>query len=275
MNNLLTRTVSGAVFVALVVCSILISPYTFAALFSIFTVVGLYEWHYEVNKKEGSDTPPFVGILAGVLLFLACFAYSSGWNGKVLSGIYGLCVLCVVFAELFRKSSQPIRNIAYFVWGQVYIALPMGILCFVLFYYDWQPVLLLALLVTIWMNDSWAYLFGVSFGRHKMFERVSPKKSWEGFVGGAVMSLLTGVLLWYVTPLVSDLTYPLWWWLFFAEVVVLAGTLGDLLESLLKRSLDIKDFGYIIPGHGGVLDRFDSLLTATVAVWILLVLCPL
>ena len=270
LKTLLTRTLSGAVFVALVLGSLMVSPYAFAVLFAFFAAVGLYEFYHESANAEKFSFMMLPDIVTGVLLFVAAFMKASAFSSFPYFAIYVLFVLCILFAELFRKKENPVHNMAFFIMGQVYVALPLSLLNFIVFHPSWQPAWLIILFVTIWMNDSWAYVFGVSFGKHKMFERVSPKKSWEGFIGGVVMSLLTGVLCWYVIPMLIGIEWPLWKWLLFAETVVVFGTLGDLMESLLKRTVGIKDSGNLIPGHGGLLDRFDSMLLAAPAIYVFL-----
>lgn len=131
--------------------------------------------------------------------------------------------------------------------------------------HGFNVTLLIAMFVTIWLNDTGAYLVGVSIGKHKMFERISPKKSWEGFIGGAVTALVTGYVFSLFFPQISLLS-----WLIFSEIVVVFGTFGDLLESLMKRAIKVKDSGDVIPGHGGLLDRFDSMLLAAPAIFIYL-----
>ncbi len=270
MTNFVTRTLSGAVFVAILIFSIGFSPYVFAFVFAIISALAVREFHKITNNGKEINVDVKVGMLAAVVLFLSTFVRVSGITDFSFTGIYALLVLLIVVAQLFQKLANPVQNWAFFILGQVFVALPFSLLNHILYVSDWQPFMLLALFVTIWMNDSWAYVFGVSFGKHKLFERVSPKKSWEGFVGGLVMSLLTGVLCWYVIPMLTGMEWPLWKWLFFAETIVVFGTLGDLMESLLKRTMVIKDSGNLIPGHGGLLDRFDSMLLAAPAIYIFL-----
>jgi phosphatidate cytidylyltransferase len=149
--------------------------------------------------------------------------------------------------------------------GQGFIALPFSLLSYIFFINGFQPLILLAVFVTIWVNDTGAYLVGVTLGKHRLFERISPKKSWEGFFGGAFFALISA----YVFSLfIKDLS--LIQWLIFSEIIVIFGTFGDLAESLLKRTLNMKDSGNVIPGHGGLLDRFDSMLLAAPAVYLFL-----
>ena len=171
----------------------------------------------------------------------------------------------ILFHKLYAKKNNPIHNWAYFILGQVFIALPFSLLNYIIFIKDFQPIILLAVFATIWVNDTGAYLVGVTFGKHRLFERISPKKSWEGFIGGVLFALLSGYTFSRFIPEISLLN-----WFIFSEIIVIFGTFGDLTESLLKRTLDVKDSGDVIPGHGGLLDRFDSMLLAAPAVYIFL-----
>ena len=266
MNNLLQRTLSGAIFVALVAGSILWCPYAFGGVFVLAAALAVREFHRLSNRQDQEvNVPPAVGMAGAALLFACSYLYASGTLPGIIYAAYGVYVAAVMVAELYRKQAHPIHNWAYFLLGQVMVALPFALLNFILFVPGYRPLILLAVFVTIWVNDTGAYLTGMAFGRHKMFERVSPKKSWEGFAGGAVLALLSGYVF---SRFIPDLN--LWQWLMFSEIIVVCGTLGDLTESLLKRTLHVKDSGHAIPGHGGLLDRFDSMLLAAPMVLIFL-----
>jgi len=257
MNNFVKRTLSGSVFVALIVGSILLSQYSFAIVFVAFCCGALYEFHKLTNHQTHVNVKIWLSMLGGFLLFGSSFLYSSGISNYPFFLFYGVYVIAVFISELFRIKTHALNNLAYFVVGQVLIAVPFSALNFILFVNNWQPLLLLSVFVTIWVNDSGAYVFGVTFGKHRLFERISPKKSWEGFVGGAFVALLSGYVFSLLIPQISLVN-----WLLFSEVIVVFSTLGDLIESLIKRTINVKDFGNIIPGHGGLLDRFDSMLLA-------------
>ncbi len=262
-KNFIQRTVSGAIFVAIVIVSILLSPYTFAVIFVVITSLAMHEFHQLTNKSGETDVNATAGILGGILLFVCSFIYSNQLITFPVYPVYGLYVLVVLIAELFRKKNNPVNNWAYFILGQIYIALPFSLLNFILFISGYQPVLLMAVFITIWVNDTGAYLSGMTLGKHKMFERISPKKTWEGFVGGAIFALLSGYVFSRIIPDISLIQ-----WLIFSELVVIFGTLGDLSESLIKRTEHVKDSGNVIPGHGGILDRFDSMLMAAPVIFI-------
>lgn len=264
-KNLAERTFSGFIFICIIIASILWSPYSFAAVFFVITFLGLYEF-YKITYKPGLvDVNPFIGAAGGLILFVCNFLHASGQTSPQIFSIYAVYIIFVFISELFLKKANPVSNWANFFLGQVYVALPFSLLNYIIFIQGFQPWLLLALFITLWVNDSGAYATGMLFGKHKMFERVSPKKTWEGFVGGAVFALISGYVLSRFIPDIS-----LWQWLIFSELVVIFGTLGDLCESLLKRTENVKDAGKIIPGHGGILDRFDSMLLAAPVVLIYL-----
>jgi phosphatidate cytidylyltransferase len=265
MNNFIKRTLSGFVFVILVVGSILVSPFTFSAFFAFICAWTVYEFHTLTNRQPNVHVSQGVAIVGAVLLFISSFLYASGRCHYQVFSIYGFFAILVLIVELYRRKTNPIHDWAYFILGQISVALPFSLLNFILFINDYQPFLLVAVFVTIWVNDTGAYLVGVTFGKHRLFERISPKKTWEGVIGGALFALLSGIVFSMLIPQISLL-----YWLIFSEIIVVFGTFGDLIESLLKRTLDVKDSGNVIPGHGGFLDRFDSMLLVAPAVFIFL-----
>lgn len=270
MNNLVQRTISGVVLVALLVGSVLWNAYSFGILFVLITAMAVHEFHQLSNRQGQVSVNQICAIIGGVLLFCCSFLFTSGvipalqgeWR---LFLIYALFSIFVLISELYRKKEQPIHNWAYFFFGQIFTALPFSLLNFILFIPTYRPIILLAVFVTIWVNDTGAYLTGMTLGKHRLFERISPKKSWEGFFGGALFALLSGYVFSRFVPEIS-----LWEWFIFSEIIVVFGTFGDLIESLLKRTLQVKDSGNTIPGHGGLLDRFDSMLLAAPAIFMYL-----
>lgn len=277
LQNFIIRTLSGAVLVSLVLGSLLFCSWAFTTLFALFVGMGLREFHRATNQSFHLHIPIWTAVIAGVLLYAAFFQQASNMGGPALFPIYALWVLGVLFAELFRKQETAFHHLAYFALGQLYVALPMALLNLLLYSEagEWQPVWVLVMLLTIWINDSFAYIFGILLGKHRLLERISPKKSWEGWFGGLTMSLLFGIACHYYLPMLFPTFQSglaLWQWIVVTGLVVVAATLGDLLESLMKRTMDIKDYGAIMPGHGGVLDRFDSLLSSTIILWAFLTL---
>lgn len=273
-KKILTRTVSGTLLVAVLVAAILFSEWTFLGLAVIISSLGLKEFHHITHAYHRIEANSGAAIAANILLQAGAFGYAfldkfcealectPPQNTLVLFAPYVLMVAGVMVSELFRRRERPLHNLAYFVLGQVFVALPIASLYGILGWHDdWHPQLLLAIFIVIWTNDTFAYLVGSALGRHRMIEHISPHKSWEGLVGGAAFGLLAGYLL-HLFKFAHEAGFALWQWLVFAALVVVFGTLGDLMESLLKRAVGKKDSGNIIPGHGGILDRFDSLLLA-------------
>lgn len=238
------------------------NEYTFLGLFFVVSILLLNEFYRLIEKERGVAVNKALNVIGGVLLFFTFYAVVTS-NSKI-SFIFApyLAYLLVLFiTELYKKRKDPILSLAYSLFGQTYIALPVALSVYLSFQdgsYDYKY--LLAMFIFIWVNDSLAYLFGSLFGRKKLFERISPKKSWEGFIGGALSAVGVSIALgYYLTDNLS------WFWVGFSIVVVIAGTFGDLFESLLKRTLGVKDSGKLLPGHGGALDRFDSMLFSLLA----------
>lgn len=265
MNNLVKRAISGVIFITIVAGSILLSSYTFAAVFMVITALAINEFHKLTNKDGETEVNIYGSIVGAVLLFCCSFVYASDIFKYPIYSLYGFYMAAVMIAELYRKKSNPLHNWAYFILGQIFIALPFSLLNFILYIKGYQPIILVAVFFSIWVNDTGAYTTGMLLGKHKLFERISPKKTWEGFIGGAVFALLSGYIF---SRFIPELT--LWQWIIFTEIIVIFGTFGDLIESLMKRTEKVKDSGNILPGHGGILDRFDSMLMAAPMIFIFL-----
>ncbi len=264
MSNLITRTLTGVLFVSLILGSILIGYWAFFPIMLAFSGVALYEFYR--MAPEGVQPQSVFGVVSLVLI--------QGLFGLVTENIIDekfllltiLIVASVFIIELYRKKDRPFENIGWTVLGLVLIALPYSILSYI-FHFDQAnntgAYLLISIFSIIWINDSGAYLVGTTIGKNRLFERISPKKSWEGSVGGALTAVLSAYLfsLW-ITQI--DLIH----WVIIAIIITIFATFGDLVESLLKRSRDVKDSGSLLPGHGGVLDRFDATLLAAPVVWV-------
>jgi phosphatidate cytidylyltransferase len=263
MKNLVLRTFTGIIYVALVTAGILVNSYTFLILFSLVIVLCLQEFYGLIGATKKASVNPYFNCLGGILLFGATFFYTSGITGNTIFILYLLYLVAIFVSELYRKKEDPLKNLAYAFLGQIYITLPLTLLNILAFRTDsfgelqYHPILILALFVFIWINDSGAYLVGVTIGKHRLFERISPKKSWEGFFGGLIFTALSSLAFYHFEPQI-----PYYHWIGIAIMVVIFGTWGDLIESLMKRTLGVKDSGSALPGHGGFLDRFDSLLLA-------------
>ncbi len=256
MRELLTRILFGSLFGIVLILGITTHPITFFILFFTIVVLGTFEF-YSLAKKNGHVPQTLMGLLGSALLFGACFLFVY-FNNLVAFWVFILIVSLIPVVEMYRKKANSFGNIAYTFMGIVYVALPFSLLNFIVFpfgdvAFHWQ--ILMGIFILIWANDTGAYLVGVNFGKHRLFERISPKKSWEGSFGGALTTLLTGFI---ISRYFKDLNATEW--LITSAIVIVFGSLGDLTESLLKRSIKVKDSGKIIPGHGGLLDRFDAIL---------------
>lgn len=269
-SNLIVRSLTGIVFLVVMIGGIVYSPLTMGLLFTVITALAVHEFCDIVSERDDVDINPLICSVSGAYLFLAFYGYLSGWTPTPAVFIpYLISMVYLTISELYLQRESPLNNWAYTMMSQMYVALPFSLIPVLGFMSDsahpmeiqYRWIFPLAVFIFLWTSDTGAYCFGSLFGRHRLFERISPKKSWEGSVGGACVSMAAACA---VAHFDSSLTLPQW--LGFALVVVVFGTWGDLVESLLKRQLGIKDSGNILPGHGGMLDRFDSSLLAIPAV---------
>ncbi len=268
MKNFIVRAITGVLFVAaIVVC--FINPTAMALLFALITGLTVWEFTGLVNERDGVDTNRFICTVAGVYLFFAMTGFCSGLTPSTVFIPYLLTIIYLLVAELYAKNADPINNWAYTMMSQMYTALPFSLLNVLAFRATSDGVaytylIPLSVFVFLWLNDTGAYCFGSLLGRHKLFPRVSPGKSWEGSVGGAIVVMAAAAGIWQLTEKygVNDLRLGMLQWIGLGLTVVVFGTWGDLVESLFKRTIGIKDSGSILPGHGGMLDRFDSSLLA-------------
>lgn len=268
MKNLMARAITGVLFVAAIVVCFL-NPLAMAFLFAIVTGLTVWEFTGLVNNREGVDTNRFICTVAGVYLFLAIMGFTSGQTPSTVFIPYLITIIYLLIAELYAKNPDPLQTWAYTMMSQLYVAVPLSMISVLAFRATPEGVaytylMPLSVFVFLWTNDTGAYCCGSLLGRHKLFPRISPGKSWEGSVGGAVFVVAVAALVWHLAESygVNDLQLSLVQWIGLGLVVVVFGTWGDLVESLLKRTLGIKDSGNILPGHGGMLDRFDSSLLA-------------
>jgi phosphatidate cytidylyltransferase len=257
--------------VFIMLAAIWFSGWAFAGIFLVIAILGLREF-YGLIASENCYPQKIYGIVAGTLMFALTariFLAPPPWGlpgGRWYTFVPFLLPLPLIFIsfilEIYRNRPNPLINISTTILGFLYIALPLSLLTFFAQpdakHFMGFPVILTGYFGFTWIYDTAAYLYGKQFGKHKFFERISPKKTWEGTIAGGVVTLLAAYGLHFVVP---DL--PLTDWLVLASMVVFFGTHGDLAESLLKRSLNIKDSGNILPGHGGILDRFDTMLIST------------
>ncbi len=282
MNNFIIRTITGILFVAIMVTGICLRGDAMILLFAIITGLSLWEFCGLVNEHVADTTVNrFIATAAGVYLFLAMAGYCTGIVPPSAFVPYLLTIIYLFISELYLKQKNPIQDWAYTMLSQMYVALPFSMINVLSFQTDPQTgqiayhwMLPMSVFVFLWVNDTGAYCTGSLLGRHKLFPRVSPGKSWEGSIGGGIFVLIaaaiisqfatTGSPLGSASQELSTLNSQLSTlkWLGLGLVVVFFGTWGDLVESLFKRTLGIKDSGNILPGHGGMLDRFDSSLMA-------------
>lgn len=265
LRNLIVRALSGAVLLAIVVAAAWFGEYSYGALLFTIVVVGVWEF-YRLAEAKGIEPQRWLGLLTSVTLFIAAFSFKIVYNAYfgAITWVAVVALLLLIPAifvvEVFRNRQQPMLNIATTLMGVIYVALPMSMMLYIPLLIaggndsEWRPEIFLFYLFLVWGNDVFAYLVGILFGKHKMCVRLSPKKSWEGFFGGVAGSLAMGVLGAYVVGGGVAM------WLGLALVVSLTSVLGDLVESMFKREVGVKDSGNIMPGHGGMLDRFDALI---------------
>lgn len=275
MKNFITRTITGILFVAIMVTGICLRGDAMILLFALITGLTLWEFTGLVNEHVADTTVNrFITTAAGVYLFLAFAGYCTGIVPPSAFIPYLLTLIYLFISELYLKQKNPIQDWAYTMLSQLYVALPFSMINVLSFQADpltgqiaYHWLLPMSVFIFLWANDTGAYCTGSLFGRHKLFPRVSPGKTWEGSIGGAVIVLIIAAVISYFAGSDASLStlnaqLSTLKWLGLGLVVVFFGTWGDLVESLFKRTLGIKDSGNILPGHGGMLDRFDSSLMA-------------
>lgn len=255
-SNLTQRLITAFIGAAVIVSCIVFSEWTYFAIFFLICFLTVREF-YTLAGLDGMEIQKAFGTVCAMSLFSLSFLVS---NNTILPKFYFLIfpmLSCVYMIKLYKKfERKPFTNIAYTFLGIFYVAVPYSLLNIVVFkngVYNFE--IIFGCLFILWASDSGAYIAGTLFGKRKLFERISPKKSWEGFVGGAILAFAFAFL---INNFFDSLA--LWQWLGVTAIIIIGGTYGDLIESLLKRSIEIKDSGSILPGHGGFLDRFDGLL---------------
>lgn len=252
--------------------SILIHPFAFVVVFAVLLFFTQYEF-YAMVEEAGHKILRLPGTILGILFFLISFALASGYLPRPFGFAFIPLILALFIIELFRNNKHTLQNSGITLLGFMYIAVPFGLMNFIIHvsgngmentYYPW---VLAGIFFILWVNDSFAYLVGTALGKHKLCPNISPAKSWEGLIGGAVFAIVMGIINAVMFQALSMFS-----WIMIALLTVCFGTLGDLFESKIKREIGAKDSGNILPGHGGFLDRLDSLLFAVPAVFFWLVL---
>ena len=259
---------------AVMIGAMILNPFTFLAVFALICALAVREFCLILNNSESiSVSLPTPLLIAGsTYLMIANSMYLLSGNLPILVP-YFLFLIYLLVQELYRKQENPLGNWACAMLTQLYIALPFALLTWIYTFYPIQHgyLLPLSIFVFLWMNDTGAYCVGSLIGKHRLFERISPKKSWEGFFGGLALASAAGFLMYKIDASLESIYNP-YQWIGLSLVVAIFGTWGDLVESQLKRTLGMKDSGNFLPGHGGVLDRFDSALLAIPAAFCYLIL---
>jgi phosphatidate cytidylyltransferase len=268
LNNLLTRTITGLLYAAVILAGLCLNATVFFIVFAVAAALTIWEFYGLMENYMGERLNKVRDTIGGLLLFAGAFLTASGLAGAYSFVLYLLYAILVFVEELYNRSaSDPIRRWSIVFLGQTWCAAPFALMNYLAFAEGgaFEPYSLLAVIVFVWLSDSGAYIFGSLFGRRRLLERISPKKSWEGFFGGLALAVAASLV--FARYIDSLHTYQ---WITLAVITVVFGTCGDLCESLLKRRLGVKDSGNILPGHGGMMDRFDSILMAVPASLLLL-----
>ncbi len=264
MKGLIRRMSTALLFVIIMLGGLFAGHYSFVILFAIITAICLWEFYSLVLSRHNRFDS--IRMALGVSLGMIPFIWSSliqldiVQNRETFVALSSILLFPLIFLafiyELYTNSRHPFANIAYLILGAVYVGIPFSLLDFIAF--DDQHFYadtIIGLLLLTWTNDTGAYLVGSRLGKHHLFPRISPNKTWEGFVGGLVITMLVAIVLAQYFDELSLIN-----WIILALIVVVFGSIGDLVESMLKRSVKVKDSGSLLPGHGGLLDRFDGFI---------------
>lgn len=264
MKNFIQRAITGIIFVAVLIGCIIGGPLSFGVLFCLISALATVEFCQLMNQQEDVQVNRNICVLGSIALFLCFFFYGMNPADTGIFIPYLAILIYLFISELYLKKKNPINNWAYAMFSQLYVALPFALLNVLAFQTNGTDsvsqylfILPLSIFIFNWVNDTGAYCTGMLLGKHPLFKRISPKKSWEGSIGGCVFSIAAAFALSHFFDIMSTAE-----WIGMGITVVIFGTWGDLTESLMKRQLGIKDSGNILPGHGGMLDRFDSAIMA-------------
>lgn len=272
LKDIATRAAAGTLYILFILLGVLGGRVSFLIIFGAILGISLFEFYKMMEKDTEHAISKIFNIIMGVVIFFTVFLYLEEISFIALPIAVLLYLLILISSAIFIKRLDILHGIIYSGFGQMYITMPLSMLMFMSYSfpsesggvgYQYAPVL--AMFVIIWVNDTAAYFFGSLLGKRKLIEHISPKKSVEGFIAGIFFSLVASFVFAAIYT-----NYSTIFWLIFAAVVALFGTLGDLFESLIKRTSSVKDSGSIIPGHGGILDRIDSMLVAIPAIYIYL-----
>ena len=255
MSNILVRSLTGAIFISLILFPLFYSDIAFTIIMGIFMALGLFEFYKLFQDHERIEINWIGGFLFGILLFVTSVGVLFEFVG-VLTLYLLIPILFILYSsELLRKKQNPLLNAGVISLGILYLVVPFIMMVQINKNDSNSFPILAGMFCLIWMNDTFAYLSGRFFGKTKLTERISPNKTWEGTIGGFIFTIIGGIAV----GLIFDCS-QLYYWIISASIIAPCAIIGDLLESLFKRSVNVKDSGRILPGHGGILDRFDSTL---------------
>lgn len=259
MKGIGTRALTGFFFIATILACVYLSQYSFVVLFLVIIGLAGHEFLSHTLDKNFFGIRCLLSVICSLIPAISLGYYMTHNDSSYVAfsiGIFLMVLVSVFILELFLKSEKPLQNIAFSLMAIIYAGIFISSVFYVGFKDgNYEPNLIFGILAITWSNDTFAYLFGSAFGKNKLFERISPNKTWEGTLGGVFMALVFSFVAYKLVGL-----YSLGNWLAFGAIISIIGTLGDLVESMFKRSLKIKDSGNILPGHGGILDRFDSII---------------
>lgn len=268
VKNLITRSLSGTVFIGIIIGSIFLGQYVFTALMLVFSIIGLWEFAKMAKKYLGSSKDLLVLVLTGILCFILIAAVKADWiSAQYLVLVIAIFLIPFIYT-LFSNLKNPLQQLSLISLGVLYISIPFALFTS---FFTLNPAqifsteLLIAFFIMVWCNDIFAYIVGSLIGKHKLYEKVSPKKTWEGSIGGLIFTMAAAYILSQFFNI-----YDLNTWLVLGFIISTFASLGDLIESMIKRQVGVKNSGSIMPGHGGVLDRFDGVIFAIPAVYVYL-----
>lgn len=278
MSNFLRRTLTAVWIVVFILGGFWLHPVTFFLTGLVLLTGAQYEY-YLIVRSNGTPVQMVNGIITGAALYIISSLVAAGHIDARFLMLIFIPAFLIMTNELYRKQERPFDSLAHTFFGVVYIAFPFSLFPFAAFSHTgmdtliphgdivFSPGIIVGFLLLLWANDTAAYLTGVTIGRHRLMERISPKKSWEGFFGGLIITVLAAWLLsgWFGVVNTAG-------WIVIALIITVTGTFGDLIESMFKRSMGVKDSGTILPGHGGFLDRFDSAIVSFPLVYLFIAL---
>lgn len=264
-SKLITRTITGLLYGLVLIACLLINYYTFYIFFFTVLILGLKEF-YQLAERKDIKPQKIFGFIIALGIYASSYFFHLSEKKSYITINLVLALIFLLFAvELFRRKNISFINIGTTIVGVIYVALPLSLLTFLAFdaYNKYSYHLILSMFILVWLSDVGGYFAGINFGKNKLLERISPKKTWEGVAGGLVLCIIGSYILSQYVPIMN-----IYMWLVFGVLVSVSSVIGDLIESMLKRSANIKDSGNILPGHGGILDRFDSVLFVIPIVYI-------